>query len=259
MRKPKERKKPKLILTLEQQEADNCSKLAAAAVKDDFDFSKHKSGLIRERKKRGILKRRTKASLFALLRDCYLLVLAIHRKSSVRKAFIEYCKGENIKFKNVTSVAYRVVIAFITKDPQRASDYGKAIRGAILKGQSPKKMESNLLSGVESLKTLQQAVDVLPAERRPGVGSAVSQKAAGAESSKVVLSTSSGLGNGSLQQTVRPPDDWRVHLSKRARASIVSNPSGTRFAILAVDPKKKSIDVTFVTDVVDLTKRKNQV
>ncbi|WP_374302882.1 hypothetical protein [Ferrovibrio sp.] len=211
-------------LPLDKQELHNAARLAAAAVKDDYSFSAEAEALRKDRLDRKRLDRRSSKNLHKSVSGGLLMVLAVHKLPTVQKQFRLACKESGIEFKTTTPVAARVARVFISDDPSRASDYGKAIRGAIIKGYSPKKLLKLLDTGKETLTSLMRAVDPLPTKKRIQIAKLT---AAGSEKS-ISLS-----------------------LSKTAEARIAKVKSATyRLAVVKILPNSKKLFVSAVTSSV---------
>lgn len=148
-------------LTLEQRETENRKKLGAKAAKPDYNFRTEGAKLLEAQNARTGLERRTKESLHVSLPMALQMLLEIETKELVAKRFHKYCADAQLKFRPGTSMAYRVSRAFLTRDEQRASDYGKVLRGAIIKFLVPDELESLLRSKKETLSSLMEVVHVV--------------------------------------------------------------------------------------------------
>ncbi|OUC13400.1 MAG: hypothetical protein B0A82_17435 [Alkalinema sp. CACIAM 70d] len=156
-------------LTLEQRETENRKKLAAKATKPDYNFRKEQEKLSEGLKARAGLERRSKESLHVSLALALQMILEVEVKEVVAKAFHKYCKDEKLDFRPGTSIAYRVARALLTRDEQRASDYGKALRGAIIKLLTPAELEGLLRSKKETLSSLMDVVHVVRPQKAKAV------------------------------------------------------------------------------------------
>lgn len=151
--------KPSKTMTMEEREVSNATRLASAAITSEFDFDKEVANLAKHRKKRRVLDRRSMKVLHLALSKALLIILAIHKDEAFKDRFLAECEEMGVKFKNSTPIAFRVARVYLTDDEGRASDYGKVLRGAILKGLSPQRLLKLLTSEKETLGSLKEEVE----------------------------------------------------------------------------------------------------